>query len=273
MWADLSNHLKIYFKLISIQLRSQLQFPVSFIFDVITQGINSIFYFLAVLLVFQRFKSIGGWSLGEIAFLWGMVEMSFGLMDMLFSGFDPDGFSAYIQMGTFDQLLLRPINITLQVLGSKFIIRRLGRLIQGMVIFGIGLAVNPIHWTALKLLYLPVIFVCQVLFFGGLFIAGSTLTFWTIQPIEAINILTYGGSEMTAYPMSIYPDWLRYFFTFIVPALFLNYAPALYILNKPDPLNLPNFAPFLTPITSTAVLIAALVFWSFGIKHYQGTGS
>lgn len=264
---------RIYLKLITVQLKAQLQYPVSFTFDVLTQGINSIFYFLATVLVFQRFQSLGGWSLWEIAFLWGLVETTFGVMDLIFSGFDPDGFSAYIQMGTFDQLLLRPIDITVQVLGSKFVLRRLGRVIEGIVIFVLSLSLAPIHWTAGKLLYLPVVFISQILFFGGLFILGSTLTFWTIQPIETVNILTYGGSEMTAYPMSIYPAWLRDFFTYIIPALFLNYAPALYFLNKSDPLHLPAFAPFLTPFTSLALLGVALLLWQMGINHYQGTGS
>ena len=267
------NSIQIYLKLISIQIRAQLQYPVSFIFDVLTQGINAILFFVATVMIFQRFQSIGGWTLGEIAFLWGLIEMSFGTMDMIFSGFDPDSFSTHIQVGSFDQLLLRPINITLQVLGSKFVIRRLGRFIQGVIIFIIGVSLSKLNWTVGKIVYLPVVFISQILFFGGLFILGSTITFWTVQSVETVNILTYGGSEMTAYPMSIYPPWLRNFFTYIVPALFLNYAPALYFLNKPDPLHLPSFAPFLTPFTSIGLLMAALLFWRIGIQHYQGTGS
>jgi ABC-2 type transport system permease protein len=41
---------------------------------------------------------------------------------------------------------------------------------------------------------------------------------------------------------------MRRFFTYIVPAIFLNYYPALYFLNKPDPFNFPAFAPFLSPL-------------------------
>ena len=118
-----------------------------------------------------------------------------------------------------------------------------------------------------------VVVASQVLFFGGLFIFGSTLTFWTIQPIEAVNILTYGGTEMMSYPMHIFPDWIRRFFTYIVPSIFLNYYPALYLLDKPDPLHLPGFAPFLAPIAGLVVLAAALIFWRFGLNHYQSTGS
>jgi ABC-2 type transport system permease protein len=116
-------------------------------------------------------------------------------------------------------------------------------------------------------------FCSQVVFFGALFITGATLTFWTIQPIEAMNVLTYGGNEMISYPMNIYQDWMRRFFTFIVPAIFLNYTPMLYILGKPDPLHLPAFTAFLSPLVAILGMILAISFWRFGVLHYQSTGS
>src|SRR5205823_540240 len=121
--------------------------------------------------------------------------------------------------------------------------------------------------------YVPIVFLSLVLFFGGLYIVGSTLSFWTVQKVEAINIFTYGGSELISYPMSIYPNGLRRLFTYVVPGLFLNYAPALYVLDKPDPLGLPRVASFLAPAAGGGVMALALLFWRRGLRHYQGTGS
>jgi ABC-2 type transport system permease protein len=230
-------------------------------------------YFLGLSLIFARFENLGGWQLGEVAFLWGVVEVSFGLMDMLFSGFDPENFGRQVRLGTFDQVLLRPLNITVQVLGSKFIVRRLGRIFNGLLIFTIALNLAQIDWSWGKIIYLPFVVVGLVCFFGGLFVAGATITFWTIESVEAINILTYGGSEMISYPMHIYPDWMRQFFTYILPATLLNYYPSLYFLDKPDPFGLPAFMPFLAPLVGGTLLALALAFWRFGIQHYQSTGT
>ncbi|MFH1635408.1 MAG: ABC-2 family transporter protein, partial [Chloroflexota bacterium] len=186
---------------------------------------------------------------------------------------DPPFFGRQVRQGQFDQLLLRPVSITLQVFGSRFEIRRLGRIMQGIVIFGAAIALTDVHWTPVKVLYLPVVFVSLVSFFGGLFIVGSTITFWTVESIEAINILTYGGNEMMSYPMHIYRDWMRHFFTYVIPAIFLNYYPALYFLDKPDPFNLPPLAHFLAPLVGLGTLMAALTFWRFGIRHYASTGT
>ena len=73
--------------------------------------------------------------------------------------------------------------------------------------------------------------------------------------------------------MHIYQEWMRKFFTYIIPSIFLAYYPALYILDKPDPLNMPAFAPFLSPLVGVGVLLAALAFWDFGVRHYQSTGT
>lgn len=265
--------LDLYRRLIATQVRAQLQYPVAFWFELLGTALITTTQFGSLVFVLQRFEGIGGWTLGQVAFLYGMVEVAFGTMDMLFSGFDPPFFGQQVRLGRFDQLLLRPLGITLQVLGSRFEIRRLGRIAQGIVILGAALALTDIRWTPAKILYLPVVIASMVCFFGGLFIIGATITFWTVESIEVINIFTYGGNEMMAYPMHIYQDWMRRFFTYIVPAIFLNYYPALYFLDRPDPFNLPPFAPFLAPLAGASVLAAALVFWRFGIRHYSSTGT
>ncbi len=263
----------MYLRFLLIQLRSQMQYRASFWLELFSTGLLNGVYFLSLALILERFGSIAGWTLGEIAFLAGMVEMSFGLMDMVFSGFDPDYFSTLVRQGSFDQFLLRPVNVTWQILGSRFLLRRLGRIFEGFVIFLLALTLLDVHWTLFKTLYLPVVLLCQVLSMGALFMFGSTITFWTVQSIEAVNILTYGGTELMSYPMHIYPAWLRRFFTFIVPFIFLNFYPALYILDKPDPLHFPSSAPFLAPLVSLGFFLLALRFWQTGINHYQSTGS
>jgi len=264
---------RIYLRLISVQIRSQMQYRFPFLVDLIATGLVTISGFLTLAFVLQRFGSIAGWKLGEVAFLYGMVETAFGLMDLIFSGFDPGNFGKQTRLGRFDQLLLRPVDITVQVLGSEFVIRRLGRIAQGVVILIIALTMVHIHWTIGKIIYLPMVLASLVAFFGGLFIIGATISFWTLDSIEIVNIFTYGGNEMMSYPMQIYPNWLRDFFSYILPAIFLNYYPSLYFLGKPDPLHFPPIAPFLAPLAGFGILGIALAFWQFGIRQYQSAGT
>jgi ABC-2 type transport system permease protein len=265
--------LRMYFKLLSIQLRSQMSFRMAFWVDVFSTGLLNLSYFASTYLALQRFGSIAGWSIGELAFLYGMAEISFGTMDMVFSGFDYDYFSVFIRQGALDQVMLRPVNILVQIFGSRFVLRRIGRITQGAIVLGYAFSQVPIHWTLAKLAFLPVVFACQVIAFGSLFMAGSTLVIWTIQPVEAVNVLTYGGVEMMSYPATIYTGWLRGFFTYLIPFVFLNYYPALFFLDRPDPLGFPVFSPFLAPLVAAAMLWLALRFWNFGLSHYQSSGT
>ncbi len=263
----------IYRRLLGVQLRSQLQYRFAFFMDLLATGLIVGFEFGSLALVLQRFEQIRGWTIGEVAFLYGMVEIAFGLMDMVFSGFDPARFGQEIRRGTFDQILLRPVNVTMQVLTLDFALRRLAKIAVGIGILALGLSQIDVTWTTAKLLYLPLVIGGMFCFFGGLFVIGATITFWTVESIEVMNILTYGGSFTISYPMSIYPDALRRFFTYVVPAIFLNYYPALYFLDKPDPFNFPAFAPWLSPLVGMITLALALVFWRYGIAHYQSTGT
>jgi ABC-2 type transport system permease protein len=263
----------ILLRLISASIRGQALSPAAFWLDVLSTALFNAGAILIAGAVLTRFESIAGWSALDIAFLYGMVETSFGLMDMLFSGFDPPWFASLVRSGKLDQLLLRPTHIWTQVLGSTFLLRRLGRIAQGAAVLIAAIVLNDVHWTAAKAAYLPFVIGSQVLCYGSLFVVGSTLTFWTKDQIEAINIVTYGGVEMTIYPMSIYPDWMRRFFTFAVPMMFMNYAPALFFLDKPNPLDLPAFAPFLAPFVGAAMLGVSALFWRIGLRRYQGAGS
>lgn len=265
--------LKLYRMFFSIQVRSQMQYRVSFITELLSTFFMNGSFIVVIFLALERFGQIAGWNFGEIAFLIGMVETSFGLMDMFFGGFDPVDFSVLVQQGRFDQLLLRPVNITLQVLGSRITLRRIGRILEGLIILVISLILTNFQWTWGKALYLPVVLVSQMIAFGALFMAGSTLTFWTVQPVEAVNILTYGGVELASYPMTIYPPWINTFFTYVIPFIFMNYYPALYFLEKPDPFHFPAFAPFMAPLAALLMAAAAHWFWQFGIRHYHSTGS
>lgn len=267
------NGLQLYFRLIHTQIRSQAQYRLSFLIDMLQTALGSMMGFLSLVLVLQRFGNLAGWSLGQLAFLYGMVELSFGLMDLIFSGFDPQNFGRQVRLGRLDQTLLRPVSVTLQILGSEFLMRRLGRILQGLVILALAVYLTDLDWTLGKLFYLPIVVISQVLFFGGLFIIGATWTFWSLESVEAINIFTYGGSEMMSYPMTIYPAPLRTFFTYVLPGMFLNYYPALYFLEMPDPLDFPWFAPFLAPVAGWMVFGAALIFWRIGLRAYQSSGT
>ena len=265
---------QLYRRLVGAQIRSQMQYRVSFLVDLAAQFLGTIVDFGAVAVFFTRVPAIGGWSLGEVGLLYGLSSLSFALADMVIAGFDYMTFGpTMVRMGGFDQVLVRPVHPFIQVLASQFVLRRIGRLAQGGLILAIALSALHVTWTPLQIAFALVTILAGTLFFTGLFVFGSGVSFWTVESLEAMNIVTYGGQMMTSYPMHIFQDWLRTIFMFIIPMAFVNYYPALWLLGKPDPLGGPAWLAFLSPLVCLAVFGAGVWMWSFGMKHYQSTGS
>ncbi|MFP6589958.1 MAG: ABC-2 family transporter protein [Candidatus Latescibacterota bacterium] len=58
---------------------------------------------------------------------------------------------------------------------------------------------------------------CASLFYG-LSVLGGMMSFWTTKTLEILNCLTHGGNFAGQYPISIYRESFRRFFTWIVPS-------------------------------------------------------
>lgn len=263
--------LRLYLRLMGAQLRGLMQYKLSFLTDAAASGLGMLMEFAGVVVLFAHTPLIGGWTLPEIALLYGTAELSLALARGLMDGVD--AFPEMVRLGRFDGVLVRPRNPFLQVMGSKVSLRHLGRIAQGALVLGLALAWLGVDWGLERWAFLAWTVLGGVLFFAGLFTIGSTFSFWTVEPLEAFNILTYGGGAMASYPMNIYAEWLRNVFVFIVPLAFVNYIPALWLLGRPDPLGLPAFAPALAFPLCALVLGVGLWFWGFGVRRYQSTGS
>jgi ABC-2 type transport system permease protein len=130
-----------------------------------------------------------------------------------------------------------------------------------------------IAWTAAKAALVVAAVMGGMCLFAGLFVLQATLAFWTMESLEILNTVTYGGVETAQYPMSIYRPWFRRFFTMVVPLACINYFPALAILGRADPHGGPALLGWAAPAVGFAFLAATLQVWRFGVRHYRSTGS
>ena len=263
--------IRLYFLLLGAQLRSEMQYRVSFLAEIAGCFAVTALDFVALVILMTRFRSIGNWTLGEVAFLYGTSTVSFCLAELFVGGFDM--FDRWVMRGGFDRLLLRPLGTVFQVVTGAFPLRRLGRIAQGLLALGYSFHLLRPEWHAGHWLFFFVMILGGFLVFCAIFIVGATAAFWTPQTSELTNVFTYGGQFMTSYPMHIYQAWMRSIFTFLIPMAFINYFPALYLLGKRDPFGLPSWTPFVSPFLAAVFLILALMAWRVGVRHYQSTGS
>jgi viologen exporter family transport system permease protein len=261
----------LYRRLVGARVRAQMQYRASFLLMTLVSFVVTGSDLLAILILFNYFGELAGWRTGEVALLYGLAMVAFGLSEMVAAGFDL--FPQAIQRGEFDRVLLRPVGIFVQVLAADFQLRRLGRMVQGCLALALAIAWTSIAWTPLKVFYLLVVLVSGFVMFSALLVLGAVLCFWTVQSIEIVNTVTYGGTEMASYPLPIYHELLQRFFTFVVPLAFVSYFPALYLLDRPELQRLPGWLPGMTPVAAAMLALMAWLAWRVGVRHYQSTGS
>lgn len=269
--ASLRADLALYATLVRAQVNAQLQYRTSFALQSFSQFILTFTDFIMLLVLFHRFPNIAGWTLPEVAFLYGLGGLAFGISDLVCGGFD--NLSAMIRLGTFDRVLTRPVGTFAQVLASDVQIRRFGRIAQGGVVLGLAISWLDVAWSLDKIVVAASAVISGVVIFTAIWVIGAAVTFWTVETSEVTNVFTYGGEALVSYPMPIYAEGIRWFFTYIVPLAFVSYLPAIYILERSDPLGLPPILQLCSPLVAALFLVAARQCWAFGVRHYQGTGS
>ncbi|PZT72905.1 transporter [Streptomyces sp. AC1-42W] len=252
-------------------LRSTMAYRASFLMTAFGNFVATAFDFVTILLMFAHVDALGGYTLPEIALLYGASGTAFGLADLLMGSMDRLG--RRVRDGTLDTLLVRPVPVLAQVAADRFALRRLGRVTQGLLVLGYGLVAADIDWTAVKVPVLPLMLLSGAVIFGSLFVAGGAFQFVAQDASQVQNSFTYGGNTLLQYPPTVFAQDLVRGVTFVVPLAFVNWLPALYLLDRPLPLGLPDGVAFLPPVVAAVCATAAGLAWRRGLRSYRSTGS
>ncbi|MCH5264258.1 MAG: ABC-2 family transporter protein [Lachnospiraceae bacterium] len=258
--------LRLYGHYVSIHVKSAMQYKMSFFLTALGQFLVSFSVFLGIYFMFQRFPSVEGFTYEESLLCFGIVLLQFSLAEMAVRGFDQ--FSSMVRTGEFDRVLVRPRGLVLQVLGSKFEMTRIGRIVQGIVMFGYSLAVADIPLTPARIVTLIFMIIGGVALFSGLFLIYAALCFFTLEGLEFMNVFTDGGREFGRYPIGIYGKRMLQFCTFIIPYALVQYYPFLYLIGRTE-----NTGYVFLPLAAVLFLIPGYLLWRLGVRHYKSTGS
>lgn len=266
------SSLQLFMRLAMASLRGQLQYPVSALLLTVSQLLATGIEFVAVWALFHRFGSVQGWSVGEVALFYGLVNVMFALADALGRGFDVLG-TEFLRTGAFDRLLLRPRPLALQLMGHDVRISRFGRLAQGLAVLAFATLQTGMAWTPERVALALFAIAGGVALFLGILVLQGVLSFWTVESLEIANVFTYGGVEAGQYPMALYARWFQRLLTFVVPLACVSYYPGLALLGRADPLGAPSWLGWVSPLAGFAFLALSFGAWRLGLKHYTSSGS
>jgi viologen exporter family transport system permease protein len=270
--GELAAALAIYARLVGARVRADWQYRTSFLLYLAGQTVVACADFAVIAVIFTEVDQLAGWSATEVAFLYGVSGLAFGLGDLFVS---PVELAAdHIKAGTFDRFLIRPVGALWQLLATEFAARRVGRSGQPAIVLAIALArADSVHWTPAAAALVPLTIASGTIIYGSIWVLTSSFAFWTTETQQIAHSFTYGGSTLTAYPIDVLGAWMRRIATFVVPLASVAYLPAVRLFDKPMPLGLPRAVAWTGPIVAAATALAARALWRHGIRHYRSTGS
>ena len=265
------NTLRLYGRSMAILIKSQLQYPLSFLMQTVAQLVMEGGEMLALILLIDRFDKLNQWEAGDLYFFFGLMSVSFYLTEIFGRGVTGN-FPSMVRTGQLDTVLLRPRGVLTQVLCSAADPRRITCIAVGTVSLVIGSNLSKIAWTLPKVLLLA-----ESVFFSfwlilGLFMVEAILCIHSVKSVELANALTYGGRSACEYPSDIYPRPLRVLFTVIAPFALVMHVPASFILDKPI-FGWPLWAAFVTPLSGLALFGVMYLLFQKAMRFYRSTGS
>ena len=268
-WAAVACAIRSYAAIAGLWIRSSLAYPLSFWTMTVGALLINALDFVGLWLMFHSIDELGGFGLREVALLYGATGIAIGVGDLLVGSVEQLG--AKIRTGQLDAMMTKPVPLLVQVCADQFQLRRLGRITQAAVV--LAWAAPVVDWDPVKVVLTVVMLAAGSTIFFCLFVAFSSIQFWTTDSSEFANAFTYGGNTMTQYPLTIFPRELARSLTYVFPIAFVNWYPCLYLLDRSDPFGSPDWLRFASPLAAAVLVLVTALVWRTGVRHYRSTGS
>ncbi|MEV0326288.1 ABC-2 family transporter protein [Micromonospora echinospora] len=260
-----------YRALLGAQARSQTAYRVSFTVDLVGNVGATVFDVLTVFVLFGVTRELGGFTLRETFVMVALSACAFATADLLVGNIER--LPRYVRTGLFDTVLLRPLGALPQLLLMDLPLRKVSRVLFGLAVLVVAVGTAGIEWTPARAALVVLAPLAGVVFFGSVFVATATVSFYWVESGELANSVTYGGRDFTSYPITVFGGWFRAVFAYGLGFAFVSYHPALALLGRDDPLGLPAWVGWASPGVAVVAAAIAATAWRTGVRHYRSTGS
>jgi ABC-2 type transport system permease protein len=251
-------------------IRGAMQYKTNLWIWVLTGVVYQGTGFAFVWVVLQRFPSLAGWTLAQVAFLYGLRLVAHAAWLVPMNALV--GIEWAVREGVFDRYLLRPLNPLVQLLTTRTMrVGGLGDLLTGVAILGTAAVLADVHWTVGTIVLAALAVLGGALIEGGIQLAIASLSFRLLSIFQISHFVDDLFSRFGSYPLKVFGGTAEWLLTWVVPVAFVAYVPASVILDQQ--MRLAPWAALLPPLIGMVIFAAAYRFWQRQLRHYQSTGS
>lgn len=251
-------------------VRGAMQYKVNLLVMIAVGAVYQGTGFAFVWVVLARFPSLGGWSLSQVAFLYGLRLVAHAVWLVPMHAII--GIEWAVREGVFDRYLLRPLNPLVQLLTTRSArVGGLGDLLTGIGILAGAAIAAEVRWTPGVIGLAVLAVVGGALIEGGFQLVIASLSFRLLSVFQISHFVDDIFSRFGSYPMKVFGGAAEWLLTWVVPVAFVAYVPAGVILDQD--MRLAPWAALLPPVIGLVIFVAAYRFWNRQLEHYQSAGN
>ena len=265
------DFVKIYGTYIKMFLRSRAEYRMSFFMSLFAQWYCTLIGFAGIWVMAQSFGTIGGWNFNEMVVLYGLGWGS-GSVAGLFLHSSVMQVEFIITRGELDSYLIRPMGIIRQLSCRRLADQLLGNIVIIVMLMAPALISLAPGLTAFNWLFLVLGTIGGTLIHAAFMIFFGSISFWMLRSRMLTEILYYDLRNFTNYPLNIFPNFIKFVLTFVVPLGLSCYYPSLIILNKAQT-GFDFWLGCLSPVLGLVLCALAVSIFHRGLRRYAGTGS
>jgi ABC-2 type transport system permease protein len=258
--------LRLFGVFLRVGIMRETAYPANFLAHLFDSAMEMGTALAGLALIFTYTSTLGGWRPEELVALVGVYILFGGVIDLVIQP-GMEQLSEAVRDGTLDFTLAKPEDAQLLVSIWKVEIWNLIDVGLGFAVLGIALArlgqrVGPGQAAAFA----------AALLAGGVIVYSfwlilATTAFWLVR-VENILVIFQSVYEAGRWPVSLYPGWLRFALTFLVPVAFAITVPAQALAGRLAWPALAGAAGF-----AATLFFAARLFWRAGLRRYSGASS
>lgn len=203
---------------IKISIKSTVSLRESFLLQSFFMLISNLVFFSFWWIYFTNFSSVKGWTLSDVACLYGIVNGAYGFFSVFMGG--GRYVSRMIFEGDLDMLIVKPKSLLLQILGAKSVSSGWGDILSSVIFLAYS---GYLTLANLPLLILFILTACAII--TSFAIMMGSLAFWmgdshTLSKQLFEFLLTFSN-----YPKSIYVGAVKVILLTVVPSGFIGFIP------------------------------------------------
>jgi len=245
---------------------NDLQYRVNFFLQIL-QSLLALGTGLVVLaLVYSHTTELNGWSQSELLAVFGVQIVMAGVIHAVIQP-NMMRLTEDVREGKLDHALTKPVDAQMLVSVREVQVWQAVDILTGAIVIGVAL-----YRLGGDLGMLDVLAFAVALAFGAVmlycfWLLLATGSFWVVN-MWFLPELFEGVFQTGRWPVGIYPQWLRFSITFLVPIAFAVTVPAEALTSRLEWQTLALAGGF-----AVALFAFTRWFWRFGLRSYTGASA